>query len=284
MKKIKNFIKDSFISIIHSTLSYLYNWIIIEILLKRHNLNVITRINLKKEINTNKKTCHIIGSGDSLNSTKKIIDKNDFVIGFNFSALSELNFDIYMIEFFGPNSKRLSDLQYKVVERFLKKSTIIIFKHLNHKRNSIEYLLGKYKKYQFYVLKDVLLNCTSKVSHEFICKKLLLKTKTFNQYSSSVIVALDIATSLNFDKIILHGVDLEGPYFFQNNTKLKEYLPFDSSNYKKLKKNKSHQVNTGDFSLFKTLKLLSEYNDFSNVYTASENKHLNDLFKVYEMP
>ena len=210
-----------------------------EILLKKNNLKAVSRYNLRKRIKTNKKICHIIGSGESLNQTKNIIEKGDFVIGFNFSALSELDFDIYMIEFFGSNSKEISNIQFKVVEKFLKKSTILIFKHLIHKRNSIKYLLKNYKAYNFFVLKDVLLTCSSKLSHQFLCKKLLLKTGTFNQFSSSVIVALDIANSLNFDKIILHGVDLEGPYFFQDNTKFKDYLPFDSFNYEKLKKKKT---------------------------------------------
>ena len=181
----------------------------------------------------------------------------------------------------GQIQKR-SNIQFKVVENFLKKSTILIFKHLIHKRNSIKYLLKNYKAYNFFVLKDVLLTCSSKLSHEFLCKKLLLKTRTFNQFSSSVIVALDIANSLNFDKIILHGVDLEGPYFFQDNTKFKDYLPFDSFNYEKLKKKKPHQVNLGNFNLLKTLELLNDNNDFSKIYIAKENKHLNHLFRVYE--
>ena len=282
MKKIKNFIKKSYLSVIHSIFNYLYGWIRLEILLQKNNLNVVSRKNLIKKIKTNKKICHIIGSGESLKDTKKIIEKDDFVIGFNFSALSELDFDIYMVEFFGPNSKEISDIQLKVVKKFLKKSTILIFKHLIHERNSINYLLKNYKAYNFFVLKDVLLTCSSKFSHEFLCKKLLFKTRIFNQFSSSVIVALDIANSLNFDKIILHGVDLEGPYFFQNNTKFKDYLPFDSFNYKKLKKNKPHQVNVGNFSLLKTLELLNDNNDFSKIYTAKKNHHLNHLFRVYE--
>ena len=150
MKIIKNLIKKSYLSVLHTILNYLYGWIRLEILLQKNNLNVVSRYNLIKRIKTNKKICHIIGSGESLKQTKKIIEKNDFVIGFNFSALSELDFDIYMVEFFGPKSKEISDIQYKVVENFLKKSTILIFKHLIHERNSIKYLLKNYKAYNFF--------------------------------------------------------------------------------------------------------------------------------------
>ena len=273
------------ITIAFSRIYYIIDRIKIEVFLffkKIEGFSVLTKSNCKEVINTKKRICHIIGSGDSLNRSKSLIMENDFVLGFNFSALAEFDFDLYMIEFYGENCKNISDKQLKVIERFLNPSAKIILKHSLHERNDFNYLRKNYRNKKLLILKEVLVKCLSVDSHKYICKKLLLKTGTFNQFSSSLIVALDIAFKLDFDKIILHGVDLEGPYFFQNNNYLKEFYPFDSINYKKLKNNKSHQVNEGQFSLERTLNYLSLSNDFKRVFTGTKNKKLSNLFDQYE--
>ena len=45
--------------------------------------------------NHSDKACHIIGSGYSLNDSKGKINNEDFVIGFNFAALANLDFDLF---------------------------------------------------------------------------------------------------------------------------------------------------------------------------------------------
>ena len=62
------------------------------------------KINLKnknhlidKYRNHSGKVCHIIGSGYSLNDSIAKIKKNDFVMGFNFAALANLDFDLFFL-------------------------------------------------------------------------------------------------------------------------------------------------------------------------------------------
>ncbi|MAC42255.1 MAG: hypothetical protein CMJ05_10790 [Pelagibacterales bacterium] len=285
MNFLKKILKNKRISIAYSKIYYIIDRIKIELFLflkKLKGFSILTKSNCKETINTKKRVCHIIGSGESLNKTKSLIKENDFVIGFNFSALAEINFDLYMIEFYGEKCKNISDKQLKVVEEFLDPSTTILLKHSLHKRNDFNYIRKNYINKELLILKDVLIRCLSIDSHKYICKKFLLKTETFNQFSSSVIVALDIAFKLEFDKIILHGVDLEGPYFFQKNNYLKEFYPFDSINYKKIENKRSHQVNEGEFSLERTLNYLSLSNDFKRIFTGSKNKKLSNLFDSYE--
>tara|TARA_X000001036_G_scaffold439804_1_gene492412 strand:+ start:3227 stop:4063 length:837 start_codon:yes stop_codon:yes gene_type:complete len=278
-------LKLKIVSILYSVITYIVDRIKIEHQTNKlidEGYSILTKSNCKSLIKSKKKICHIIGSGESLNKTKSLIKKEDFVIGFNFSALSKLKFDVYMIEFYGSNCKKISDLQLKVINDFVSDSTKIILKHYTHKRNDFKYVKENYKNKKPLILKDILVNCYTKESHKFICKNLLLKTTIFNQFSSSVVVAIDLALNLDFDKIILHGVDLKGPYFFQGDNSLKKYMPFDSKNYKVLKKKNTHQVNLGQFNLEKTLKELTKQHDMSKIVTASKNNMLSYCFDSYE--
>ena len=138
------------ITIAFSRIYYIIDRIKIEVFLffkKIEGFSVLTKSNCKEVINTKKRICHIIGSGDSLNRSKSLIMENDFVLGFNFSALAEIDFDLYMIEFYGENCKNISDKQLKVIERFLNPSAKIILKHSLHERNDFNYLRKNYRNF-----------------------------------------------------------------------------------------------------------------------------------------
>jgi hypothetical protein len=165
----------------------------------------------------NSKIAHIIGSGWSLNKTIDIVDKNDFVIGFNFSPLSKLDFDIYFIEFGGYKFSETSDFHRMLAEKIVIPSGgKVYFKNIWEKRNDVKYIKSHIKG-KYPLIKDYLVPCLSKDNIEQSLEVCLNNDSNFvTQIRSTAITSVFLAYYLGFRKIILHGIDFGGGYFFEH--------------------------------------------------------------------
>jgi len=159
--------------------------------------------------------CHIIGSGSSLNNSKKIIGKNDFVIGNNFAALCELDYDLYFVEFGGRQIHEISKSHIDIVKKkVLNKTSAVYFKNLWEDKNDVEYIAKNWANYVSYI-KDYIVPCLSYERLEQVLRfSLNEKNKWLPQYTSTVITAVYVAYNLGYKHIVLHGVDFGGNYFY----------------------------------------------------------------------
>jgi hypothetical protein len=187
----------------------------------------------------NNKICHIIASGSSVLTTTHIIDSSDYVIGFGFSWLLPIKYDLYLIEsasrdYIGADSLNLLDNPKEINIASLKlcelrksefPSTILCLKNIlsdlvnkseisagSHKyidmcldEMSVIGLGGMYTKNQHYWNEEIL---TGDYSY-------------FLQSETTATTAISIAYKMGFKKIIIHGLDGKGVHFFKS----KEYVP-----------------------------------------------------------
>ena len=185
------------------------------------NNDIITLPELKKEAmvrikSNNSKIAHIIGSGWSLNKTIGLVDKNDFVIGFNFSPLSKLDFDIYFIEFGGYKCSETSDFHRMLAEKVVIPSGgNVYFKNIWQERNDVQYIKNHIKG-KYPLIKDYVVPCISEDKIQQCLEFCLNSDSNFiAQICSTSITSIILAYFFGFRKIVLHGIDFSGGYFFE---------------------------------------------------------------------
>jgi len=160
--------------------------------------------------------CHIIGSGWSLEQSKHLAcEKDAFVIGFNFAALSQLRFDMYFTEFGGIGCQHLANSQRLLIDDFIQPAcSHIFFKNLADAKNDLEFALNFYQS-RVRFIKDILLPCLYPGGLEHTMRRLIEgNNEVFFQYASSIMICIAVAKDIGFKNIVLHGVDFSGPYFF----------------------------------------------------------------------
>jgi hypothetical protein len=183
------------------------------LLLKRKNirLKVYTYKSLVKTIKKRNDVCHVIATGYSAISSYKsnIVKKDDYIIGFNFSAFLPYNFDIYFCE----ETSRVD-----VSDDRTKNQAIL----LNKRKNNISNLIFK----NLYDSKPTLM--TALISNEYSIimdiqivsgniNKLLSKPSIMmHQHGSTVIAAVILAYHAGFKNIIVHGLDFSGPHIYHD--------------------------------------------------------------------
>lgn len=160
--------------------------------------------------------CHIIGSGWSLADSIHFAKRSDaYVVGFNFACLADIHFDSYFVEFGGPACAGVANAQVRALDRFVTSAdTNIYFKNLWESKNEIGYAHRLYgNRVQF--VRDLLVGCFDP-RHLNDSALLLLKedNRYLHQYSSTALTAIAFAKSLGFKRVVLHGVDFGGSYFF----------------------------------------------------------------------
>jgi len=163
------------------------------------------------------KIAHIIGSGWSLNKTIDLVDKSDFVIGFNFAPLSKLDLDIYFIEFGGYKFSETSDFHRMLAEKVVIPSGgNVYFKNIWEERNDVKYIKNHIKG-KYPLIKDYLVPCLSIDNIQQSLEVCLNNDSNFvTQIRSTAITSVFLAYYLGFRKIILHGIDFGGGYFFEH--------------------------------------------------------------------
>jgi hypothetical protein len=212
--------------------------------LKRLGADIIRADDLYMNIcEHNNKVCHIIGSGWSLNDSIRIIEKNNsFIIGFNHAALSGLIFDLYLIE---PdyNYYEITNLYPKIIDDLIKldKSDVLMKNVFTWDGKDIGYLMDSFGERVSFIY-NIGITCGSPRNLHFWGKVLSRKNrKSIIQYKSSAITAIIIAKNSGFKKIVIHGVDFGGKYFYDadNYLHLNKYKPPEQKIY-------SYYQNTDD--------------------------------------
>lgn len=198
-------------------------------------------------------SCHIWGSGSTANQTRQIIKnkKDIFNIGFNLSAILDLKFNFYFIENAQQNNQQLIDIQKQLIENILVPSKcVVLMKNIWQEKNNFELALETFNNHVRFIRdltiphygnSDIIINeCT---------KKLFEKDDNyFRQSCTTVITAIIFAYNLGFKKIVLHGVDFGGGYFYDDVSENydKKYIPkkrwsYESEEFnKKWRRNDSH--------------------------------------------
>lgn len=244
------------------------------------------------KIQSNKvSTCHIIASGSSVLDSYQKINKNDIVIGFNFSALLDLKFDLYFVEIGTEESKSLSifsEVQHQLLNSNLAKIKNIIYKNIWQNNIDISYISRK-NSFPILVIKDIYLN-TIWSEFEFLDAKIILenllaKDEDFMKQSfTTTLTCLILAIHCSFKNVILHGWDFFGPHFYCSDS-VQWPLETTKSNIEYLKNaslnNNVHLTYEKKLLLvLKQLKKISKKNKI-NIYSGSNKSYLSNIFPVY---
>lgn len=177
---------------------------------------------LRQRLSPQSETCHIIGAGWSLNTSKFAIGPDDFVIGFNFAALTDLRFDLYLCELHTRSDKRrvaISALQ----ERLIKDNHGSRIRELCFHSPWLGFLdaglvlesygsdvrcLSDYQLSSHYI--DV-----SEHMREVVAERLLKPDPNMSGVvATTTVTAIGLAYQLGFRTIVVHGLDGGGAYFF----------------------------------------------------------------------
>ncbi|MDW7726677.1 MAG: hypothetical protein SCH70_06110 [Candidatus Methanoperedens sp.] len=263
-------------------------------ILSKSGLNIIDRVQAKKlvldryEI-TAKSVCHVIGSGYSLNKTKKIINDKDFIIGFNRAALSGLSFNLYFVEIGSDCFEEFSKKQIQLVDDTVSKQTdLIFFKNIWEDKNNINFILENWRNKVYYI-KDYLIDCSESEDIKESVKELLShKSRCLPQLKSTALTAIAFSDYLGFKKIVLHGVDFGGEYFFDADDfdGIKGYYSDPSKStalYSKASKTSVHETARGDCGINSLLKPLASILKNRDVilYAATKETKSSEVLECY---
>ena len=235
------------------------------------------------------RSCHIIGSGWSLEQSLDLASREDaFVMGFNFAALCGIHFDMYFTEFGDPNVQEVALKQRNLMDDYLIPGCdLIYFKNLNNQKNNLLFANQFYGQRVKFV-RDILLPCAFPVGLEGVIKKLLSDEDSFFfQYASSVLTLVGAARRLGFKEIVIHGVDFGGPYFFDAEAYggKPKYRPDKVTGYDHARKAKEdpHPTNFKGMGLPEAMAALGKVSPRFGVslYSASGASPLSNLLPVY---
>jgi hypothetical protein len=183
------------------------------ILLKKNNRNlkIYTYKSLVKTVKKRNDICHVIASGYSAISSYRanMVQKNDYIIGFNFAAFLPYNFDFYFCE--DTSRADISNDRTKnqaiLLNRQKKYISNLIFKNLYDSKPS---LFTSLISNEYSVVMDIQLVCGN-------VNRLLSKPSIMMpQYGSTVIAAVMLAYHAGFKNIVVHGLDFSGPHIYHN--------------------------------------------------------------------
>lgn len=244
----------------------------------------------KRKKQKNSKICHIIGGGYSLNYSKNKISKKDFVFGCNLSALEKINFDFYSVEF--ASTKKFYEPKFTVLNLIKKKlknqKTLIIFKNIASKEINRNFLKKNYQN-NVHFITEYSWRCFNLKQLQFYLKNYILKNRSnFYQYNSTIIFLILIAHKLNFKKIVLHGVDFGGKYFFSKKRyKISNQIKFSKELKLYEKKNISRKgvyLNHENLNMPEVFKIIAKYLIEENIilYSGSEKSNASKILKTYK--
>jgi hypothetical protein len=170
---------------------------------------------------------HIIGSSSSvLDSVTSINTEKEYVAGFNSAVLiDDLFFDFYFIEGICRMPKTGEDRfdidYYKIVINSLlnKRYNLLVFKNLWEGNIDYNFILASYPGIEPYLLREVLLPTGYKdleSIHTWYTVRELVRIQNdyFTQSGTTAFLLIVIAVYCGFKTIVLHGVDLGGTHFY----------------------------------------------------------------------
>jgi len=245
-----------------------------------------------------KDVCHVIGSGSSLNYSKGFIGENDFIIGNNFAGLCDLDFDLYFVEFGGYNVDEISRKHISIVKKYVSlKTDAVYFKNLWESKNNPEYVVANWGDNALY-LKDYVVPCLSKSRLEEVLRFCLNRQNNWlPQYVSTVVTGIFVAYALGYKKIVLHGIDFGGKYFYEEGCfdgdlrlcpDVNEVNSPSCENYKKSDNKEYDFVHTtakSDVGMKSVLPILHKIlNEFGvNLYSSSDCSKSSKYLNVWDV-
>nr|VFJ59989.1 MAG: hypothetical protein BECKDK2373B_GA0170837_108814 [Candidatus Kentron sp. DK] len=166
--------------------------------------------------------CHIIGSGPSLlDSMTKIRPGEDRVIGFNYCALADIRFDLYLVELATDKSnigRRGSDIQTLIIRHASDRIGKVGVTNLLSGKINRDYVKENYPPstsllYDFGI--PVHLGSPYASVDRMCIRYLFAQGDDFiRKKQTSTLTAMVIAVNAGFDRIVLHGFDFFGPHFY----------------------------------------------------------------------
>ncbi len=201
----------------------------------KRKLNIrLTKVSdlVSKIYNDDSDICHIIASGSSVLDTISIINDKDTVIGFNFSALMPIKFDLYLIESASRSYNGPADLMGHDFPELTTKAQSLLIDNLKEDHPECKVILKnilspminmseiqsqKHLYIDFFL--DELNICGLGRFYENN-KILCLQEMLFGEYDfilqseTSALTAINIAIKTGFKKIIIHGMDGGGNHFY----------------------------------------------------------------------
>lgn len=257
------------------------------IISKKRLLNIL----LKRKKNKLSNICHIIGGGYSVkHSKKKINTKTDFVMGCNLAALIDLKFDLYSVEFGSIDKKYEPKYTVRNIVKYKlqKERTFIIFKNITSNKLDFSFL-DTYNNMINFIL-DYSWRCFDTTQLKYYIQNYLLKKnkRLFYQYNSTLVLLISIAYELNFKKIVIHGLDFGGKYFFsdQNIIHKNKHLIYKNE----LNTYKNHNISKkGSYQSHKTLNMKLMFKLISSsllekkvtLYGATKNSASSKFLKIF---
>tara|TARA_B100000242_G_C43052104_1_gene491640 strand:+ start:2013 stop:2951 length:939 start_codon:yes stop_codon:yes gene_type:complete len=236
--------------------------------------------------------CNIWGSGYSAaeSSLNQKLSSDSFDIGFGYSYLLNKDFNFYFIENAAPGFSELVNYQKKGLKKMVNlKSCKLIFKNIWQEKNDINYAINEYKNLALFS-KDIV------IPHYLSNKRIYMNAVDyilekddifFRQACSTIVFSIAFAKYLGFKKIVIHGVDFGGKYFFDlpEYEHVSEFKPnFKNSEIynEKWRKSSSRHPSGNCLELF--LPLIKEKLNFLNIdlYSASRNSPLKNILPLYE--
>lgn len=281
-----------------STLNTIYNFLdypklIVKYQTTRRNLeynkNIIGGSVITKNIMHNKKksnTLFFLGSGPSINQLGnkqfEIISKNDsiavtqflkhkFVANFYTLEISSYEQYIEMYESIKSNLN-LNKRQYKNSFFILRPKKIVSQKQ----KDFIRYIHENFEHAwdfprSIMTKKPITFKRTIKILDRM---KILKSNSLFVDYNATLLWCIFFAYKLGYEKIVLCGVDLEGPYFFEK----QNYEISQEKKHSTLEKSEMRGL-----SIIEVIKILNEFFNKKNmtIYTDSNCKKLSRILPIY---
>ena len=163
-------------------------------------------------ITKNTDEINFIGSGRSSINAINDLNKNNLVIGGNFTCLLPIYHHLYFTEWCGRGHMQILP---KIKEIYTKRSEyigLLITKNLSSKHNKIPFN-AKYSLSSKYLYEASMPIISEKQIKTFVKESLNLNNEFICQSSSSTLTAIFLAFLSGFKKINLYGVDFGGGYF-----------------------------------------------------------------------
>jgi len=176
---------------------------------------VVEEITLRK-VERGSDVCHVIGSGWSLNQSISKIDEGDFVIGFNYAGIADIDFDVYFFEFGGGKVSEISRNHLAIArKKIIGTTNLIYFKNIWEDKNDIDFIASQWLEFARPVKDHPYTVLDKRHLRKTLSQCLGDETDYIPQLRSTVVTATILAFQAGFRKIVIHGLDFGGQYFYE---------------------------------------------------------------------
>lgn len=257
------------------------------------NFDFVSRDKLIQLVLARKKgggVLHIIGSGRSLNDSCRVISSEDFVVGFNYAALSDIHFDLYFFEFGGFKVDSISKKHFSLFKDVVSQQTdCVFFKNIWEGKNDLSYIKESWA-FNVRYTKDRIYPSGSLKYLPYTVKLFFEDDSVYlPQLSSSVMVCLYLAYKLGFKKIVIHGLDFGGAYFYDElvSSCKKIYMPSEEGegHYFNSGVSSIHPTAAGEFGMKEIIIASSNYLRSKGVlvYSGADSSPSSEFLPVYSL-